>query len=83
MTRRATTGSRFKLGEPWDTDLAAFCRAVVDADRTKVVKRAVRAYIDQFIAENDGVRRDYERYRAEMIGKGDDKVAVLRTSDKK
>ncbi len=54
MPKEASTGSRFRLGEPWDTELGAFCAAVIDADRTKVVRRAVSAYIRQFISENDG-----------------------------
>ena len=79
MSRTATTGSRFRLGEPWDTELAAFCAAVIDADRTKVVRHAVSAYIRKFIDENEGVRREYEKVRAEMIGAKSDKVTVLKT----
>ncbi len=54
-------GSRFNLGEPWDIELTAFCAAVIDIDRTKVVRRAVMAYIKQFNAANEGVRLEYER----------------------
>jgi hypothetical protein len=78
MTRNASTGSRFHLGEPWDTELSAFCAAVIDIDRTKVARRAISAYIKQFVAENEGIRKEYERIRAEMIGAKSDKVTVLR-----
>lgn len=60
--------SRFNLGEPWDTELNAFCAAVIDIDRTKVVRAAVMAYITQFTAENEGVRLKYEHQRAKMMG---------------
>lgn len=79
MGKKATSGSRFNLGEPWDTELAAFCAAVIGIDRTKVARAAVSNYIRQFLAENEGVRRDYERIRAEMIGTNSANITVLRS----
>lgn len=82
MPRKSSTGNRFNLGDPWDTDLNAFCAALLGVDRTKVARQAISDYIREFIAKNDGVREEYERQRAEMLGRKSDKVTVLRSNGK-
>jgi hypothetical protein len=82
MGRKSSSGTRFNLGEPWDTDLNAFCAAVLDIDRTKVARKAIAAYIRQFLSENEGVSREFERIRAELIGRKSEKVTVLHPGGK-
>lgn len=43
---RHSTGARFRLGEPLDSDLADFCAANWDSSATSVIREAVRAFID-------------------------------------
>jgi hypothetical protein len=57
------TGARFRLGEPIDSELADFCEALPSASHTEIIRRAVSAYIRDFLSRNEGVREDYERLR--------------------
>lgn len=52
-------GSRPVLDEETDGMLDDFCEAHDEANRTKVVQKAVRLYIHTLIGRNEGVRERY------------------------
>ena len=73
--RQTTTGARIRLREPLASDFADFCAVVYEIDDIKVIRKAVREHMDRMLAENEGLRREYEarrkqRLAAERGGKG-------------
>ena len=61
--RPTTSGARLDLDEPLKTDLGDFLTAHDDASQRTVVHRAIRAYIENDLARNQGVRERYEEIR--------------------
>jgi hypothetical protein len=67
-----TTGARFRLGDPLDSDLTDFCAANWDCSATSVIRDAVRAYIDAQLADNEGMQQRYAEARRKRIAKQGD-----------
>lgn len=73
-----TTGARHRLGEPLSTDLAAFCEAHLGTPEIKVIREAVRFYMEHRLAREPELRDRYEAARKRMIGgTNDDNVVML------
>ena len=81
---RKTTGSRYRLGEPLSTDLAAFCEANLGTLEIRVIRAALREYIDRRLAEEPELRNRYEAARKRQVGgeEGDNVVIMPRPSEK-
>lgn len=67
MTKRST-GARFHLGEPWDSNLADFCVAHHGATATQVLRDALDVLIMKELEENIGLARRYEEARRKRFG---------------
>ena len=67
MGRPRTSGSRHRLGEPLASELADFCAVNYGVDDIKVIREAVTEHIQRKLAENDGMRRDYEAQRKRRL----------------
>ena len=57
---KTSTGARFNLGEPYDTNLAAYCKVMHGANVTQVVKDAIDLLIKTKLANNPGLRDEYQ-----------------------
>ncbi len=73
--RRTTTGARLRLREPLASEFADFCAVVYGIDDIKVIRKAIAEHMERVLAENEGLRREYEarrkqRLAAERGGKG-------------
>ena len=53
---RKTTGSRYRLGEPLNSELAAFCDALVGTLEIRVIREALRMYMDHRLATEPELR---------------------------
>jgi hypothetical protein len=58
-----STGGRYRLGEPLETDLADFCAANWDSSATSVIRDAVREFIDARLAAEPEMLRRFEEAR--------------------
>lgn len=65
---KKTTGSRFNLGEPLDTDLADFCEAHYGAPEVRVIREALRLFIDGRLAAEPELRKRFEEARRKRLG---------------
>ena len=63
MPRKRSTGSRFKLGSPYDEMLDDFCAAMLDAPATEVMRRAITQFVLKECADNPGVKIRYDAAR--------------------
>jgi hypothetical protein len=63
MGRKRTTGSRFRLGSPYDEMLDDFCAAMLDASATEVMRRAVTQFVLREVADNPGIKIRYDAAR--------------------
>jgi hypothetical protein len=79
MSRRATTGERFKfLGVGLLADLMDYCHCHGDMSLAFAVRRAVRKHIDDELESKD-LKREFDRVRKERLGlQGNDKVTTIR-----
>lgn len=77
MTRKRTTGSRFQLGEPWDSDLTDFCAAHYDASATQIIRKALQAMIEAELSTDESLRKRFEESRKLRMGLGNAEVRVL------
>jgi hypothetical protein len=75
---RKTTGSRYRLGEPLNSELAAFCDALVGTLEIRVIREALRMYMDHRLATEPELRRRYEVALKKQMGSVEgDNVVVL------
>jgi hypothetical protein len=75
---RKTTGSRYRLGEPLSSELAAFCEALLGTLEIRVIREALRTYMDQRLAAEPELRRRYEIARKRQVGSVEgDNVIVM------
>jgi hypothetical protein len=79
MAKRST-GARFNLGEPWDSDLADFLVAHFGASATDVVRTALRAFIDDQLAKDPESKKRFDEARRKRLGLNGDKIRLLPTS---
>ena len=61
MARKRTNGARSRLGPELEGMLADFCEAHHVANAHEITKRALRDFILNDLATNEGVRKEYER----------------------
>ena len=54
---------RYQLGDPIDDELEDFCKAMLDAKQSAVMRAAVSVFIKAELARNEGVRERYEELR--------------------
>jgi hypothetical protein len=79
MAIRRSTGARFNLGEPWDSNLADFLVAHFDASATAVVRMALQAFIDEQLAKDPAARGRFEEARRRRLGINTDKIRLMPT----
>ena len=79
MAKRST-GARFNLGEPWDSDLADFLVAHFGGSATEVVRTALRAFIDDQLAKDPESKKRFDEARRKRLGLNGDKIRLLPTS---
>jgi hypothetical protein len=65
---KKTTGSRLQLGEPLATDLTDFCEAHYGAPEIRIIREALRTFIDQRLAAEPEVARRFEESRRRRLG---------------
>ena len=80
MAKRST-GARFNLGEPWDSDLADFCEANFGAPATEIVRRAVKAFIDNHLEDEPALRERFHEARKKRLGANGDNIKLLTPND--
>ena len=56
-------GTYVELGDDLDASLRAFCDALHDASKSRVIRDAVDVYIDSELQSNDGLKERYEAIR--------------------
>ena len=78
MPRKRSTGTRSRLGPELDGMLADFCEAHHTANALEITKRALRVFILQDVAANEGVRKEYERLQKLLTKKPDLKVVPIK-----
>lgn len=78
MARRRTTGSRFKLGEPFDEMLDDFCAAHFNASATEVMRQALSHFIRAELDANMGMKERYDAARQRRLTGADANVAAIR-----
>jgi hypothetical protein len=54
---------RYRLGDPIDGELEDFCKAMLDAKQSVVIRAAVSAFIKAELDRNEGIRQRYEALR--------------------
>jgi hypothetical protein len=77
LSKKISTGSRLKLGEPWDSDLIDFCEAHHGASATQVIRNALRGLIDAELKRDAGTRERFEAARQKRLGFLDPKISIL------
>jgi hypothetical protein len=79
LMARKTTGSRMQLGEPYASQLTAFCEALVGKPpEIRVVREAVEAFIRERIGADRDLRQRYENaLKIQRGGSDGDNVVVL------
>lgn len=70
LMAKTTTGARHRLGEPLASDLAAFCEASDGTLEIRVIRNAVRHYLDARLAAEPELRRRFDEARLRKIGNG-------------
>ena len=56
--------AKLQLGEPWASKVDDFLMASHKAQFVELVRRALDAYIDKYLKENEGFKRDFEKAKA-------------------
>lgn len=56
-------GTYVELGDELHGSLRAFCEALHGANKSRVIRNAVEAYIESELRSNDGLRERYEDFR--------------------
>jgi hypothetical protein len=77
--KRVSKGSRFRLGEPWQSDLIDFCAANYNAPETEIIRHALKAFISDRLNAEPEVRKRCEEARKKRLGANGDKIRVLPT----
>lgn len=67
--RKPTTGSRYKLGEPYDSLLADYCAANYGASRIQVIREAVNEVVNQRLEQDSVMRERFKKERERRTGK--------------
>jgi hypothetical protein len=66
MTNR-TTGSRFGLGEPYSSLLADFCEANRGAPEIRIIRDAIKFFIEHELKTDEKVKERFEEARAKRL----------------
>ena len=75
---RKTTGARYRLGEPLNSELAAFCEALVGTLEIRVIRDALRTYMAHRLSTEPELRRRYETaLKKQKGGVEGDNIVVL------
>lgn len=77
MSRKKTTGDRYKLGEPVAGKLSDFCAANFNPPEIEVIRVALDQFIESELERNEGMRERYVAARKKRMD-GDGKVAKIR-----
>lgn len=67
--RKTTTGSRYKLGEPYDSLLADYCAANYGAPRIQVIREAVQEVILARLKSDPVMNERFKHEREKRTGK--------------
>jgi hypothetical protein len=79
--RPRSTGSRLDLDEPLASEYEDFLKAHHNASSKDILHKAIRAFIDADLANNQGVRDEYEALRRARRERNGTNVHLIR-SDK-
>ncbi len=69
------------LGEPLDTDLAAFCAAYYHTPAINVVREAVEEHIRKVLASEPERRKKFEEAKKRLLNEDSRKLAVVPLDD--
>jgi hypothetical protein len=75
-----STGSRLNLGEPLASDLIDFCEAHRGAPEIRIIRDALRAFIDDRLSAEPELRKRFEAARKKRLGATDDKIRIMTTA---
>lgn len=64
---KTTTGARLRLLEPLAGDLADFCEAHYGVEEIKIIRRALRAFIDAELKSDGAARERYSEARKKRL----------------
>ncbi len=76
-----TTGSRLDLGEPLATELVDFCEAHRGAPAIRIIRDALREFIDNKLAAETELRRRYDQAREKRLAKTSKTMRLVRPDD--
>ena len=74
---KTKTGSRYRLGEPLASDLAAFCEASDGTLEIRVIRNALRHYIDWRLQAEPELRRRFNEAMLRRTGAGETANIVM------
>jgi hypothetical protein len=74
---KKTTGSRLQLGEPLASDLADFCEAHYGAPEIRIIREALRLFIDAQLAAEPKTRKRFQAARDMRLAQSGGNVVVL------
>jgi hypothetical protein len=66
MARRST-GSRFNLGEPYASLLADFCEANRGSPEIRIIREALKFFIEHELATDGKIRERFEEARLKRL----------------
>ena len=78
MARRERTGARQQLGAELDADLADLSEAFHGAPVSRLIRRAVKDFVERTLEQEPAVRRRFDIARRERLGKKGENVRLLR-----
>ena len=65
---KPSKGSRFGLGEPWQSQLADFCAAHYNAPERDIVRAALDHFIQTRLEAEPEMKKRYEEARKKRLG---------------
>jgi hypothetical protein len=74
-----TTGSRLKLGQPLADDLLDFCEAHRGAPEIRIIRDALRTFIDERLDAEPELKKRFHEARRRRLGAAGENIAILRT----
>ena len=72
----------FELGGELRASLGDFCEAHYGAPQSRIVREALKAFIEDRLSAEPEVRKRYEQARAKRLGKAGENVRVLEVNPK-
>lgn len=71
------TGDRYRLGEPLNTEIAAFSDALSRAPEIQIIREALREHMARRLASEPELRRRYEKALKDRMGAAGENIVVM------